>query len=130
MIRLSLILLLLSTLLMAKDPMLEATPFSVVAQQIGKGKAVLVEVGSARCHSCQIMGRLLYKVKGAHPAYPIYFVNVAKEREAAYRLKIQMIPTQIVFDARGREAFRHVGVLQPDELKTVLKRYITGKEQS
>ena len=120
----------LSANLFASEPMLEATPFAVVAQQIGKGKAVLIEVGSDRCRSCQIMGRLLYKVKGAHPAYPIYFVNVAKERQAAYRLKIQMIPTQIVFDARGREAFRHVGVLQPDELETVLKRYITGKEQS
>lgn len=128
--QLSLVLLFLSTLLLAEDPMLEATPFSVVSQQIGKGKAVLVEVGSDRCRSCQIMGRLLYQVKRAHPTYPIYFVNVAKEREAAYRLGVQMIPTQIVFDARGHEAFRHVGILKPDELETVLKRYITGKEHS
>ena len=119
----------LSANLFASEPMLEATPFAVVAQQIGKGKAVLIEVGSDRCRSCQIMGRLLYKVKGAHPEYPIYFVNVAKERHAALLLKIQMIPTQIVFDAKGHEAYRHVGVLRPQELDALVYRYLMKEKQ-
>lgn len=116
--------------LYAAEPMLEATPFSNVAQRIGKGEALMVEVGSDRCYSCQKMGRLLYRVKKRHPDYPIYFINVGKEREAALRLKVQMIPTQIVFDGRGREVFRHVGVLKPKELQSVLKRYIAKKERS
>ena len=119
----------LSANLFASEPMLEATPFAVAVQQIGKGKAVLVEAGSDRCHSCQIMGRLLYQVKGAHPEYPIYFVNVAKERQTALLLKIQMIPTQIVFDAKGHEAYRHVGVLRPQELDALVHRYLVKEKQ-
>jgi thioredoxin 1 len=116
--------LVMSAALCAAEPMLKATPFAVVAQQIGKGKNVLLEVGSDSCRSCQKMGRLLYQVKQAHPAYPIYFVDVRHEREAAYRLKIQMIPTQLVFDGRGREIYRHIGMLSPKELETLLQRYL------
>ena len=115
--------LLLTANLFANEPMLKETAFSEVSKQTGKGKAVLLEVGSDSCHSCQIMGRLLYTVKQKHPEYSIYFVNVKKEREAAIKLKIQMIPTQIMLDDKGKEVFRHVGILSPDELNTLLEKY-------
>ena len=119
--------LLLTTNLFAAEPMLKETAFTEVSKQIGTGKPVLLEVGSDSCHSCQIMGRLLYTVKQEHPEYPIYFVNVKREREAAFKLKIQMIPTQIVLDGNGKEIYRHVGVLSPEDLNAVLQKYITHR---
>ena len=116
--------LLWTNLYAAGRPMLEETAFAEVSKQIGAGKAVFLEVGSDSCRSCRVMGKLLYTVKQEHPEYPIYFVNVKKEREAAVKLKIQMIPTQIVLDGKGTEVFRHVGILSPDELNALLEKYI------
>ena len=117
-------LLLLTHLYAAGRPMLKETAFSEVSKQMGTGKAVFLEVGSDSCRSCRVMGKLLYTVKQEHPEYPIYFVNVKKEREAAVTLKIQMIPTQIILDAKGTEVFRHVGILSPEELNALLEKYI------
>ena len=119
---------LLAANLFANEPMLQETMFSEVSKQIGTGKPVLLEVGSDSCHSCQIMGKLLYTVKQEHPNYPIYFVNVKKEREAAFKLKIQMIPTQIVIGKDGKEAYRHVGILTKEELYSLLNKYFGAKE--
>ncbi len=118
------IVLLTYNLYAADRPMLQETAFAEVSKQIGTGKAIFLEVGSDSCRSCRVMGKLLYTVRQEHPAYPIYFVNVKKEREAAFKLKIQMIPTQIVLDGKGREVFRHVGILSPDELNALLEKYI------
>jgi len=117
-------LLLTLNLYAAGRPMLEETAFAKVSEQVGSGKAVFLEVGSDSCRSCRIMGKLLYTVKQKHPTYPIYFVNVKKEREAAFKLKIQMIPTQIVLDGKGKEVYRHVGILKPEELTVLLEKYI------
>lgn len=112
---------LLSISLYAEEPMLKETPFAEVLQHIGKNKRTFIEVGSDSCRSCQVMGKLLYKIKQQHPKYPIYFVNVHKEREAAYRLRVQMIPTQIVVDSKGYEVYRHVGILSEEELLKLFK---------
>jgi thioredoxin 1 len=108
--------------LFAQEPMLRETPFAEVLQQIDKHKITFIEVGSDSCHSCQIMGRKLYKIKQRHPEYPIYFVNVHKERGAAYRLRVQMIPTQIVVDSKGNEVYRHVGILDAKEVNKLFQK--------
>ena len=114
---------LLATNLFADEAMLKETSFAQVLEKMDKGRALFLEVGSDSCHSCQIMGKLLYTVKQEHPNYPIYFVNVKKERKAAFKLKIQMIPTQIVIDTNGKEAYRHVGILTKEELYSLLNKY-------
>ena len=118
-----LLLLLLTVTIFANEPMLKATPYQEVAKAIGKGKATLLEVGSDSCHSCQIMGKLLYKEKQEHPDYNIYFINVKEERDVAFKLKIQMIPTQIFLDANGSEIDRHVGILEKEDLDAIFEEY-------
>jgi len=108
--------------LFAEELMLKETPFLEVLKQIGKHKITLIEVGSDSCHSCQKMGKILYKIKQKHPEYPIYFVNVRKEREVAYRLKVQMIPTQIVVNSKGYEIYRHIGVLLEKEIERIFEK--------
>ena len=117
-------LLMMTNTLFANEPMLRETPYQYVASSMGKGKPYFLEVGSDSCHSCQIMGKLLYKVHKKYPQYEIHFINVKKEREAAYALKIQMIPTQLIFDAQGREVYRHVGLLTTNDLMKTLHQYL------
>ena len=105
----------------ANEPMLEATPFIKVLREIPKHKKTFIEVGSEHCHACQKMGKLLYKIKREHPEYSIFFVDVSKEREAAYRMQVRMIPTQIVVDSKGNEIYRHIGFLDAGSVLKILK---------
>lgn len=119
----SFMLLVLATLASADEPMLKETPYVYVKGSIGKGKPYFLEVGSESCRSCKEMGRLLYRVTKKYPTYNIVFINVKKERQAAYDLKIQMIPTQLIFDESGKEVYRHVGPLTTDALLALFKSY-------
>ena len=105
----------------AGEPMLASTPFAKVLQEIPKHKKTFIEVGSEHCHSCQEMGKLLYRIKREYPDYPIYFVDVSKEREVAYKMGVQMIPTQIVVDSQGNQIYRHIGFLKRQSIIKVLQ---------
>ena len=105
----------------ADTSMFQATPYSEVETTIGKGEPVFLEIGSDHCHSCQEMGKMLYLAKQKYPNYNIYFVNISTNRDIAIKLKVMMIPTQIVYDGNGTEIFRHVGKLEQDELEKVFK---------
>lgn len=109
--------------LLAEEPMLRATPYKYIQSAIGKGKPHFVELGSDSCQSCQIMGRELFKIKRKSPAFNIDFINVKRERKAAYEFKIRMIPTQIIFDASGNEVYRHIGLLSSKELHQLFTTY-------
>lgn len=108
----------------AEEHMLKESKYKYVEQSIGKGKPYFLEVGSDSCHSCQVMGDMLYKVTQKHPEYNIHFINVKKEREAAYKLNVRMIPTQIIYDKNGKELYRHIGVLSSSELNNLFKQYL------
>ncbi|WP_304543975.1 thioredoxin family protein [Sulfurimonas microaerophilic] len=119
----SILLLLLSLNATADEQMLKESQFKYVEMSIGKGKPFFLEVGAESCHSCVIMGKMLYKVTQKHPEYNIHFINVQKERDAAYKLKVRMIPTQIIFDKNGKEVYRHIGVFSTDELNKLFQTY-------
>lgn len=102
---------------------LEPRPYALVKQEIGRGQTVMVEVGSTMCQACKEMGELLYREMEINPKRKIFFVNVGEERGAAPAMKIQMIPTQIVYDAQGREIDRHIGGFTTEELKQFLAKH-------
>ena len=108
----------------AEEHMLKESKYKYVEMSIGKGQPYFLEVGSDSCQSCQIMGGRLYKVTQKHPEYNIHFINVKKEREAAFELNIRMIPTQIIYDKNGKEVYRHIGLLSSDELNNLFKEYL------
>lgn len=102
---------------------LQPRPYALVKQEIGRGQTVMVEVGSTMCQACKEMGELLYREMEINPKRKIFFVNVGEERGVARAMKIQMIPTQIVYDAQGREVDRHIGGFAADELKQFLAKH-------
>lgn len=102
---------------------LQPHPYALVQQEIGKGQVVMIEAGSTMCKSCKEMGELLYREMQINPERKIYFVNVGEERDAAREMKIQMIPTQIVYDAQGNEIDRHIGGFTAQGLKRFLAKH-------
>jgi len=108
---------------LAKEHTLKESQYKYVKESVGKGKPFFLEVGSDSCHSCKVMGGMLYNITQKHPEYNIHFVNVKKERDAASALKIRLIPTQIIYDKDGKEVYRNIGVLGSTELKELFKKY-------
>ena len=108
---------------LAQEHMLKESQYKFVEQSIGKGKPYFLELGSDSCYSCKVMGSMLYKITQKYPKYNIHYVNVKKEREVAFKLKIRMIPTQIIYDKDGKEVYRHIGVLGSSELTNLFKTY-------
>jgi thioredoxin 1 len=95
---------------------------------IGGGRPVMLEVGADYCTACQAMKKMIDALQQEHPDAAIYMINANKEREAAGKLGVKMIPTQIFYDASGEEIFRHVGGYGEAEFHTVLRQYGIIKE--
>ncbi len=102
---------------------LQPKPYALVKQEIGKGQTVIVEAGSTKCKACREMGELLYREMQINPKRKIYFIDVGRERDAARAMKIQMIPTQIVYDKNGKEIDRHIGGFTTKGLKAFLSKH-------
>ena len=103
-------------------PMLEVTSYESVDPLVGKGKPLLLELGSTSCGGCRDMARTLYVIKRDHPQSGIYFVDIKSERYVARQYGIRMMPTQVILDGEGREIDRHVGVTGTTELIAKLRR--------
>ena len=99
---------------------LQATPFAEFENKISE-EAMMIEFGSVSCHSCQVMGELLYKIKRKHPEANIYFVDIYKDKAAAKKYAIRMIPTQKYLDKDGKIIETHMGILKQEVLEKKLK---------
>lgn len=99
---------------------LAPVPFATFAHKIGK-TPMMVEFGSLHCHSCQLMAKRLYKVKKSHPNAQIYFVDLYKNKAAAKRFNIRVIPTQIYINKEGQVVDTHMGAIEVEDLVKNLK---------
>jgi len=107
----------------AGRPLLLATPYEDVKSHIGAGTPTFLEIVAYFCKSCRKMGKMFYVIIESSANAPLYFIDVHKNRAVASKLKIMMIPTQIIYDAKGNEVFRHVGGLEQKELNATLHKY-------
>jgi thioredoxin 1 len=51
----------------------------------------------------------------------ILVIDVYKYQNLAREYKIQLIPTLVFFDVKGKEVFRHVGILEKEKIVAKLK---------
>jgi thioredoxin 1 len=76
------------------------------------GMVTMVDLGAHKCIPCKMMAPILEKLEKQYKGKAaIVFIDVWKDRSQAKRFGIQAIPTQIFFDKRGREVYRHVGFM-------------------
>ena len=75
-----------------------------------KGVVTMVDLGAKKCIPCKMMAPILEKLERAYAGKAaIVFIDVWENKEQAPRFKVQVIPTQIFFNEKGKEVFRHVG---------------------
>jgi thioredoxin 1 len=77
-----------------------------------KGMVTMIDLGATECVPCKMMAPIMEKmVKKYQDKAAIVFIDVWKNRDQVFRFGIRAIPTQIFYDATGREVSRHVGFM-------------------
>jgi len=77
----------------------------------------LVDLGADKCIPCKMMAPILKDLKTEYAGrMDVEFIDVWKNPDAGKQHKIQLIPTQIFFDASGKELFRHVGFFGKEDI--------------
>ncbi|UPT76936.1 thioredoxin family protein [Sulfurovum sp. XGS-02] len=98
--------------------------YADVKDKIGNGKPLIFSFGMSHCYSCLAMSKVFAEVLEVHPEFQIYSIDGQKERLVSRDIyKLKEMPTQIFFDASGKEVFRHTGAYQKAVLEIILKKY-------
>jgi thioredoxin 1 len=83
----------------------------------------LVDVGADRCIPCKAMAPILQELRTEYAGrMQVDFIDVWKNPSAGDPYKVYAIPTQIFFDAEGRELTRHQGFLSKEDILATWKR--------
>jgi thioredoxin 1 len=112
----------LSLLAGAAHAELPSATDAAVSRALQSGKPAVVDLGARSCIPCKKMAPILeslateYRNKAA-----VLFIDVHENEAAADRFRIQMIPTQIFFNAQGKEVKRHMGFMDKAEIVRELK---------
>jgi thioredoxin 1 len=70
----------------------------------------LLDLGADKCIPCKKMAPILSELKSNYIGQlEVEFIDVWKNPDAAKPYKVRLIPTQIFYDAKGKELFRHEG---------------------
>ncbi len=77
----------------------------------------LLDLGATQCIPCRAMAPILEDLKRTYAGrMRVEFVDVWQNPSVAEQYGVQGIPTQIFFDADGRELYRHIGFIAKDEI--------------
>ena len=77
----------------------------------------LVDLGADKCIPCKAMAPILKDLKTEYAGrMDVEFIDVWKNPDAGKAHKIKLIPTQIFFDASGKERFRHEGFYGKEDI--------------
>ena len=83
----------------------------------------VLDLGSEGCIPCEKMKPILAELKtGLKGKVDVEFIDVAKDAAAADKYGIQTIPTQIFFDASGKEVTRHIGFMPKADILAQLRQ--------
>lgn len=94
----------------------------VIKQALASGRPTLVDFGASFCIPCKRMKPILDSLKKEYSGRAnVIFVDIKEENDMAQKYRIQLMPTQVFFDARGKEVKRHMGFMDKPEIISVFK---------
>ena len=95
---------------------------AVVRQALASGRPTVVDLGARTCIPCKKMAPILDSLsKDYRGRANVLFIDVHADQAAARKFRVQMIPTQIFFNARGQEVKRHTGFMDKTDIVKELK---------
>lgn len=77
----------------------------------------LLDLGAGKCIPCKMMAPILEELKKEYAGkMEVEFIDVWQNPDAGKAYGVEMIPTQIFYDAEGRERFRHTGFYGKEDI--------------
>lgn len=81
------------------------------------GLVTMVDIGAHSCIPCKMMAPVLKEVAAEHEGRAaIVFIDVWQHPDEVKKYSIRVIPTQIFYDAGGKERFRHEGFMSKADI--------------
>lgn len=77
----------------------------------------ILDLGAGKCIPCKMMKPILDELKRDYASrFITEFIDVWENPDEGKKYGIEMIPTQIFYDAEGKERFRHVGFFGKEDI--------------
>jgi len=84
----------------------------------------LVDVGAKTCIPCKLMAPILEELKKEYAGrLQVDFFDLTINPDYAGKYKIRVMPTQIFYDASGKELFRHEGFYSKEDILAKFKEH-------
>jgi len=97
---------------------------AVAAMPQVSGLPRLVDLGADKCIPCKMMAPVLEELKEQYKGrLEVVFIDVWKNPDAGGQYGIKLIPTQILYDAAGKELFRHEGFFSKEDILAKFKEF-------
>ncbi len=110
--------------LIAKNASKKDAPLDVPAMSQMKALPRLVDLGAGKCIPCKMMAPILEDLRTTLAGkLDVEFIDVWQNPDAGKTYGITVIPTQIFYDARGKELFRHEGFYGKDDILAKWKEF-------
>ncbi len=98
----------------APAPAAQSAPQAAVP---ATAKPRMIDLGAKKCIPCKMMAPILEDLmKNYADHFETIFIDVWENTEAGKEYGIKTIPTQIFFDAQGKELFRHEGFISKEDI--------------
>ena len=94
-----------------------ATNAAMPAVTAGKRLPKLLDLGATKCIPCRKMAPILEELKKEYVGkLEVEFIDVWKTPDEAKKYGINLIPTQIFYDADGKELHRNEGFIGKEDI--------------
>jgi thioredoxin 1 len=96
---------------------------AIIKAALASGKPTVADFGARTCIPCKKMAPILEELnRELKGKANVTFTDVWATPALAESYRVQMIPTQIFFDAKGKEVKRHMGFIDKAEILKELKK--------
>lgn len=94
-----------------------------LSKALKSANPVVADFGRGTCVPCKMMEPILKKLQNDYQDRAwILILDVGEYASLSRKYGIRMIPTQIFFDATGKEIYRHQGFMPEDDIVAQLKK--------
>lgn len=95
---------------------------AVIRAALASGKPTVADFGARTCIPCKKMAPILEELgRELKGKANVLFTDVWQDNKLGRQYRVQMIPTQIFFDAKGKEIKRHIGFMNKADILKELK---------
>jgi thioredoxin 1 len=89
------------------------------------GMFTIVDLGATSCIPCRMMAPILEELKTEYKGkVAVIFIDVWQNEDEGNRFGVRAIPTQIFYNKKGKEIFRHTGFMEKQAIVNQLEKML------